>query len=362
MFSKKRMPWALATLYTLLMIGKIPLFLVVGLFGICLAAAEAPTDRLKAFVSLADRLARLELAAERAAANWTAMAPRFLTADGLKTPAVKSGQLRTPAKYYALPRADRMQLRKNNPKLIHLEGYFTEKEYKAQMAEIGDLFNQVVARKKSITVTELKKIIADFHNGQLDILPATLDVFIGLQYGPVENSINQIGYSTPEAIIGFDKERSQSDYADLRKIFQYLQLSESDIFYDLGSGYGRVGLYGGVVAPTVTFKGIELVRERADYAQTLARALELKNVQFIANDVLKENFDDGTVFYMFNPFPSIMNEVLAKLRKISLKRPIKIIAMGNTAVELQHTDWLMIEKDFSADRDYNPLIVYRSKP
>lgn len=104
------------------------------------------------------------------------------------------------------------------------------------------------------------------------------------------------------------------------------------------------------------------MRERAEYAATLADALELKNVKFIANDVLKENFDDGTIFYMFNPFPTIMNEVLVKLRRIAAKRTIKIIALGNTAIELQHTDWLEAEKDLSAERAYNPLIVYRSKP
>lgn len=202
--------------------------------------------------------------------------------------------------------------------MVYLEGFFSQKEYADLTQHISKLKKQVAHSKKSLSVADLKKLITDFQQFKLNIEPAALDSVIGLNdYNESEDSIDISTYNQyPDLYYKYIRENSQSDYGDLRLIFQSLQLKSEDVFYDLGTGYGRVCTYGGVLYP---------------------------NVRSVAGDVLKENFEDGTVFYMLNPFPTIMTEFLPKLRRIALKKQIRIIAGHDTATELKQVDWLQVE-------------------
>lgn len=126
----------------------------------------------------------------------------------------------------------------------------------------------------------------------------------------------------------------------LTDIFNIIQPDGSDIFYDLGSGYGIVLFYGAENYPSTQFKGIEIVNERYDMSVALLKENGLQNVELINKDMFDYDFTDGTIFYIYNPlFKDIYPKLIARLKEISLKHPITIIAESRCTV-FDETEWL----------------------
>lgn len=118
-------------------------------------------------------------------------------------------------------------------------------------------------------------------------------------------------------------------YESIRGLFHELPLSDSDVLYDLGSGYGRVPLYGSVINEKTQFKGIELVPERVRESAACAERLGLQNISFTEANVLDQDFSDGTVFFLFNPFSrETMRRVFDKLAGLARTKKIRVCAMG----------------------------------
>ena len=67
-------------------------------------------------------------------------------------------------------------------------------------------------------------------------------------------------------------------------LLEHARLDASDIFYDLGSGLGRVALLVGLLTPAQA-RGIEIEPAFCAYAQQRAQALHLPRVTFINCDV-----------------------------------------------------------------------------
>ncbi|MBL4605933.1 MAG: hypothetical protein JKY02_09820 [Flavobacteriaceae bacterium] len=133
-----------------------------------------------------------------------------------------------------------------------------------------------------------------------------------------------------------------SDYLD--DLFNVLQLNEKTVFYDLGSGYGKVILYGAYHYPKVQFKGIEIIEERNKICNTLIDKLQLKNIKTYCTDFFEVDFSDGDVFYIFNPLYEPMYEkLIQKLHSIALVKPITIVAESKCDV-FDTISWLSNEK------------------
>ena len=110
-------------------------------------------------------------------------------------------------------------------------------------------------------------------------------------------------------------------------LFSTLKLKENNTFYDLGSGYGNIILYGASLFPYVNFVGVEIVKERNDVCNTLIKKLELKNITTHCKDFFTVDFTDGDVFYLYNPlFESQYKKLLKKLKALAYAKPITIIA------------------------------------
>jgi SAM-dependent methyltransferase len=113
-----------------------------------------------------------------------------------------------------------------------------------------------------------------------------------------------------------------------------VQLSERDVFIDLGSGVGRVCI---VVALSTTarVRGIELqtsLVERARADATRAGAI----VAFENADARDANLSDGTVFFLYCPFTGpALARVLERLSEID--HPIVVCALG---IDLDHAPFL----------------------
>ena len=150
-----------------------------------------------------------------------------------------------------------------------------------------------------------------------------------------------------------------SDY--LEELFQTLNLADNTVFYDLGSGYGRVILYGAYHFPKVQFKGIEIIEERNDVCDQLIDELTLKNIRTYCTDFFEVDINDGDIFYIFNPLHEAMYEkLLEKLKSVAAKKSITIVAESKCDV-FDKTSWLSNYKTIDYDVDIRKKVkFYRS--
>ncbi len=92
---------------------------------------------------------------------------------------------------------------------------------------------------------------------------------------------------------------SNSSYAAVRHLFQG-RVKASDVLVDVGCGKGRVinsWLADGYANRII---GVELDAEIA--ASTRARLRHFHNVSIVSGDIVANFPDNGTLFYLFNPF------------------------------------------------------------
>jgi hypothetical protein len=104
---------------------------------------------------------------------------------------------------------------------------------------------------------------------------------------------------TPYAHLGVE-DTASTDYAVLPFIFTKDIVQESDVLVDIGCGKGRVinwWLSRGLANRLV---GIEL--DEAVAQKTKRRLRRYTNVEIICGDALARLPEDGTLFYLFNPF------------------------------------------------------------
>lgn len=146
------------------------------------------------------------------------------------------------------------------------------------------------------------ELLRAYHREEIALADADIDALLGLdpRDGRAENEdeIHHVG--TP--------------YAVCRGLFSEIDLKDGDTFLDLGSGLGRVLLYGAAVLQPrrVELAGIEIVARRAEAGARAARALGLDGVRSLAGDVrapwFARLFERARVFYAHRPFPDDVEE------------------------------------------------------
>lgn len=173
-----------------------------------------------------------------------------------------------------------------------------------------------------------------------------LDVFInglfGIDTEPVETRRLQpgmIGYQATPIRFIFD-------------LVERIALGPDDVFYDLGSGLGRVALLVGLLTPA-DIRGIEYDPGYCDYARQRAQHLPVSRVQFINADARVADVADGTVFFMYTPFRgNLLHDVLDRLKREAHRRPMTIATYGPCTTEVAQMDWLtLLGSEAPDDRD-----------
>lgn len=103
------------------------------------------------------------------------------------------------------------------------------------------------------------------------------------------------------------------------RLFAYLELSKRDVFYDLGSGIGKVVLHAALALPLRRAVGIEMVRRRHDLAvevldQIDARGLlQTETCELWCGDFMRLPISDATVIYTCSTaFPDALMSRLAR--------------------------------------------------
>jgi hypothetical protein len=123
-------------------------------------------------------------------------------------------------------------------------------------------------------------------------------------------------------------------------LVERLPLGTDDVFYDLGSGLGRVALLVGLLTPAQV-RGIEYDPGHCAYAQQCADRLPASRVRFINADARDADVADGTVFFMYTPFRGhLLQDVLNRLKREVLRRPMTIATYGPCTIDVAQLDWL----------------------
>jgi len=126
------------------------------------------------------------------------------------------------------------------------------------------------------------------------------------------------------------------------ELVDQIEFSKDDVFFDLGSGLGKVVALVSLLAG-VPCVGVEIEPSYCDYAAQRAADLGLKYVQYINDDAQKHNYENGTIFFLFNPFGGkIFDTVLENLHLESSKRQITICSYGSCTAPIVELPWLQI--------------------
>ena len=161
-----------------------------------------------------------------------------------------------------------------------------------------------------------------------------LDIFINGLF-PFPRIPQQIKDLEPEMVY-YQKTPSKIIF----ELVEKTHFTKEDVFFDLGSGLGQPAILVNLLTGIKT-KGVEFEPAFCEYARECAGALKLSQVEFINVDARQADYSEGTVFFMFTPFRGeILQEVLTKLKKESLRRKIKIISYGPCTVEVARQSWL----------------------
>lgn len=122
-------------------------------------------------------------------------------------------------------------------------------------------------------------------------------------------------------------------YEGMEALVKLIQFTSSDVFYDLGSGVGKLVTYFYLTTPIKKSVGIEMVGARHQTAMiTLAKIksegllVKERSLQFQYANLREVNFEDATVIYMSSLcFPKDLMEELSQ-RFLTLKPGLRIIS------------------------------------
>ena len=133
--------------------------------------------------------------------------------------------------------------------------------------------------------------------------------------------------------------------------------TENDVFYDLGSGLGKVTMLVHLLTG-VRCVGVEYQPDFCAYANQQAHSLDLNNVTYLNADARHVGYTEATVFFFFNPFGgTIFDNVLEQLRVEAQKHEIRISSYGSSSQPLSELPWL--ERVLPINEDEAALTIFR---
>lgn len=156
-----------------------------------------------------------------------------------------------------------------------------------------------------------------------------------------------------------------TSYVDIQAGLRAAALAPGTRVIDLGTAFGRPGMVIGLTRPDLDFIGYEIVAERVAEADRAAKALGLKNVAFVEQDLAAPDFriPEAGCYFLYDPFSTEgYRKVMADLEQVARGRPIKLIAVEGRwelLPLLRAQPWL--EETTSAGMDWK-CCIFESVP
>ena len=123
------------------------------------------------------------------------------------------------------------------------------------------------------------------------------------------------------------------------QLVEEAEVTEQDVFYDLGSGLGRVPILVHLLSGSMA-RGIEFEPAFVAYAERCARALNVQ-AEFVNADARDADYADGSVFFLYTPCRGrMLQEVISRLKAVSREREIRVCTYGPCTEEVARKDWL----------------------
>lgn len=122
------------------------------------------------------------------------------------------------------------------------------------------------------------------------------------------------------------REYEPMNYSCIRAFFNALQITPEDVVYDIGCGKGRLLC----VAARMGVRrcvGIEVCDDLAQAAMCNARTMRppKSSIEIRATDAATEDYSDGTVYCLFNPFgEQTLRSVLQRIHRTLVDNPRRI--------------------------------------
>lgn len=184
----------------------------------------------------------------------------------------------------------------------------------------------------------------------------------------------QLGIMTrdpPLQIVAHNSTRSNpnfgTSYRALDIIAAKLDLKQSDTFFDIGCGYGRVVCHFSRFGIRRCV-GIELSPELARIARENAARVKGRAcpIEIRQGDAVEADYRAATILYLYNPFPGeVMKEVLARVRSDRAGEPLRIVYANPTEqAVLAETPWLTLEDSLKVPYrgQFMDVSLWRSVP
>lgn len=124
-------------------------------------------------------------------------------------------------------------------------------------------------------------------------------------------------------------------FEGVERLMQVLAPTKDDVFYDFGSGIGKMAIHVALASPVTKSVGIEMSSARHQSAEQAYRRLITryhleapKAIQFIQGDILKIDSSDATIIYIAS---TCFTEVFMKqfIQKLShYKKGLRIVTLS----------------------------------
>lgn len=220
------------------------------------------------------------------------------------------------------------------------------------LAPLGDTSRSLTAKR----LIEVLDVSLEF------IDDAATDAALDLRVAAVEAGLNTLALLDRYGVQRFDQ--GDLSYETVRAFYRALgpelRRQPAPRLLDLGSGYGRFGLYG-ALRHGVTLHGIELVTERAAEAARAARALGLESLSFEAGDLLASAWPPADVYLMMNAvLPDLLAPVLTRLEREAGQRRIVVASVSTSNECFAQASWLRELEIMLEGRESRELRMWES--
>lgn len=182
----------------------------------------------------------------------------------------------------------------------------------------------------------------------------------GDEYGPLDDLVaGLLQLDAPEEVRDTGPDMVFYQPTPARHVFDLIERAApgaDDVLVDLGSGLGHVPLLVGLCTDARAI-GVELQPAYVARARACAQAMNLRRVEFIAQDARDADFSRGTLFYLYTPFGgAILRTVLDALRKEAGRRAFRVCSYGPCTPVIAQESWLGVEGAVLEDR----VVVFRT--